>query len=505
MTEPVSPRLRAVLDLGIPTARELAGRHEYDGEVQDLSPGGVKAALDRLGGPTLADPHDEAHLTAFEDTLRLDLGELELHRRNPLLHLDNLDLACYDKPYAPEPERAAARARHLACWPEAVDASIQSLDLVPAPVASSLLDAARGLGAGLDADRSSAEADALAAHQRLVAHLESAATSGPPEFALGGQALAAMLGVAEATSVDLAWLADRADSERERLHAMLAEAVGRIAPGRAVADVVPELLADHPTADAVLDEARALTAEVLAFTRDSGLAPVDDGVCLVELAPESRRWAVAMLSWAAPGEAEGPSYFHVTPPEPEWAPEAQAEWLSLFSRTTLPAIAVHEVAPGHFTHGRALRRVDGEVRRHLHSDSFAEGWAHYVEEVCLEEGFRDGDARFAAGVALEALCRVVRLSCSIGLHTGAMDVEEATACFQRDAHISHAGAASEARRGTFDPRYGQYTWGKLAIRQLRDDAKQQWGSAFTLRRLHDALLALGSPPLGLMGEALRRG
>lgn len=505
MTNTVSQRLRAVLDLGVPTARELAGRHEYDGRVQDLSPAGISAGLAALGGEPLADPHDEAHLCAFEDMLRLDLGELELHRKNPLLHLDNLDLACYDKPYAPEADRAAARQQHIEAWPDAVDASIASLDAVPAPVASSLLDAARGLAAGLSAERGSDEAAALAAHRRLVEHLETAAASGPPEFALGGDALAALLGVPEATTVDLTALADRADAERARLHELLAEAVGRIAPGRSVADVVPELLADHPDADGVLDEARRLTAEVLAFTEASGLAPVDDGQCLVELAPESRRWAVAMMTWTAPGEPDGPSYFHVTPPEPVWPAQMQAEWLSLFSRTTLPAIAVHEVAPGHFTHGRALRRADGQVRRSLHSDAFAEGWAHYVEELCLEEGFRDGDARFAAGVALEALCRVVRLTCSIGLHTGAMDVDEATACFERDAHLSHAGAASEARRGTFDPRYGQYTWGKLAILDLREQARATWGSGFTLRRLHDALLALGSPPLGLMDEALRRG
>ena len=58
---------------------------------------------------------------------------------------------------------------------------------------------------------------------------------------------------------------------------------------------------------------------------------------------------------------------------------------------------MHEVAPGHFAHGRALRHAAGPVRRILHSVSFAEGWAHYVEEVCLEEGFRARDPRFASG------------------------------------------------------------------------------------------------------------
>ncbi|MGR7002659.1 DUF885 family protein [Yinghuangia aomiensis] len=177
----------------------------------------------------------------------------------------------------------------------------------------------------------------------------------------------------------------------------------------------------------------------------------------------------------------------------------------MFSRTTLPAITVHEVAPGHFAHGRALRRAPSDVRRVLHSSSFAEGWAHYIEEVCLEEGFRAGDPRYAIGMCLEALIRVTRLAAAIGLHTGAMDVGEATRRFMADAHLARTAAASEARRGTFDWNYGCYTWGKLALRDLRDEAKAAWGTGFTLERFHTALLDLGSPPVGLVRTAVERG
>jgi uncharacterized protein (DUF885 family) len=119
-----------------------------------------------------------------------------------------------------------------------------------------------------------------------------------------------------------------------------------------------------------------------------------------------------------------------------------------------------------------------------------------VEEVCLDEGFRARDPRFAIGVALEALVRVTRLTCAIGLHTGAMDVAEATRLFTRDAHLAPAGAASEARRGTFDAGYGRYTWGKLEITRARERAERAGG--FTLPGFHAGLLALGAPPLGLL-------
>ena len=54
----------------------------------------------------------------------------------------------------------------------------------------------------------------------------------------------------------------------------------------------------------------------------------------------------------------------------------------------LPAITVHEVTPGHYAHGRMLRRVKGDARRVLSSSAFVEGWAHYAEELFVEEGFR---------------------------------------------------------------------------------------------------------------------
>lgn len=501
----MNPRIRAWCDLYVPTAREYAGLHEYDGRVQDLSADGVRAALAALGGEPLDDPHDEAHLAAFEQSARVWWGEYQAHRRNPLVHAMNLDLACYDRDYAPEPERAAARARHLAAFPDGVDMAVSTLDAVPGPVAEATLGAVQGLAAGLVPGRGDAEDAALAAHARLVAHLRRAASEGDPNTAMGADLLARLLGASEATSVDLTELAAQADSERDRLRAMLEDACARISPGTPVAEVVRDLLADHPSIDGVLTEARALTEEVIAWTREQDLVPYHGGTCLVGPAPESRRWAMAMMAPAAPGEPDGPSWYHVTPPEPDWPAEAQREWLQVFSRTTLPAITVHEVAPGHFSHGVALRHAPTEVRRTLFSESFVEGWAHYVEEVAVEEGFRRDDPRFAVGMAIEALVRVTRLACSIGLHSGTMTVEQATARFVHDAFLAGPAALSEARRGTFDPTYGRYTWGKLAIRAARDRARAAWGGEFSLPRFHRALLDLGAPPLGLLDTAVHSG
>ena len=502
----LSPRLRAICDLRVAEIREYSGRHEYDGKTQDLSPAGVRAGLAALSaakaaGPRFADPYDEAQTTAAEEALQVIFGDLELHRRNPLYHLGDLDLACYDRDYAPQAERDAARAEHLTAWPGAADAAVAALDRVSSPVAQSLLGAVRGLAAGIPADA----AAALAAHARLVAHLEDAAEHGDPDPALGDAALTALMSSADAMPVDLGRLAGQADSERDRLHALLADDCARLVPGKAPLEVARELVRDHPDGAGVIEAARYWTERAIEFTREHDLVPYHDGVCLVGLAPESRRWAMAMMSWAAPGEPEGPSWFHITPPDESWPDSEKEEWLEVFSATTLPGIAVHEVAPGHFSHGRALRHLDSEVRRTLHSEAFLEGWAHYAEEVCIEEGFGAEDPRIRVGTWLEALVRVTRLACAIGVHTAGMTVEDAARRFAADTHLSGQSALSEARRATFDPTYGRYTWGKLEILKLRERARKEWGAGFTLPRFHKAMLELGSPALGLLGTAVDRG
>ena len=489
----------------VPVIRELAGVHEYDGAVMDLSPSGRDAALSRLGpaspGECLADRHDESHLRAAEQAARAE-AEAAVLQWNPLPHIQNLDLSCYDREYAPEPQRRRARAAHLARWPEAVDASLESLQAVPAPVAGALARTVRGLAEGIDGT-TGAGAAALAAHGRLLGRIQDAAASGRPDASLGATALACLLGHPEAMPADLGRLEERADSERDRLRARLNEECERLSPGVPPSRLVPELLRDHPSAGGIYAAARKTIGEATAFVTGNGLLPPLGGACEVGPAPPSRRWAAAMMYWAAPFEDDAPGRYYVSPPDESWDADARHEWLAVFSATMGPAITVHEVTPGHFAHGRMLRQLArGDVRRSLFSAAFVEGWAQYAGELMVEQGFRADDPRFAIGVCLDALVAVTGLAAALGIHQGTMTVADATARFEADAFLPGAAARSEATRATYDPTYGRYTWGKLEIMSLRDEALAAWGTTFSLRRFHEALLALGAPPLGTMGDAL---
>jgi len=507
-SQTLDPRLRAICDLSVPAVRQDAGRHEYDGLVQDLSPTGIEAglrALEAVTADAYRDPYDEALSTAATRALRVRFGELELHRVNPLVHIENLGVTCYVRPYAAEGERRAARLQHLRLWPDAVAGAIESLDRVPALVARGTLPLARQLRSdlvGVDEEVSGPSGQAL---DRLVAHLEGTAIRGDPSAALGTSILGRLLSASESAEVDVEALWREADAERQRMRALLDEACQRIDPTASTAQTVAALQADHPRADGLLAEATELTAEVIAWTVERDLVPYGDGECLVERMPGSLSGPAAMIS-AVPYERDAPASFYVNPPDPAWTEHEQEQWLRVyFSRAFLPAIVVHEVAPGHFSHGRALRRSPGDVRRTLLFDSFAEGWAVYCEELALEEGFRAGDPRFAAGVALSALERAVRMLCVIGLHAGAMAEREVDLKFRQDAFFDGPAARAAVQRCYYVPTWIRYTWGKLAIRDLRARAQAAWGPAFSLQRFHTALLDLGSPPLGLLGTAVERG
>ena len=372
-------------------------------------------------------------------------------------------------------------------------------------MAAALLPAVHGLGEGLDAvavDAPSRDRSRTCL-ARLVARLQHAAAHGSPDASLGSEKLALLLGDPESMAVDLGRLEEVADAERSRLSERLVQDCERYRPGLPPAEVVRELLKDHPDDEGVYAAARDLIEELTTFSSEHDLLPDLGGTCLVGPAPPSRRYAVAMMSWTGAYEDDAPAFFYVNPPDASWDDETKERWRSLFSAATLPAITAHEVTPGHFAHGRMIRlAARGDVRRSLVSLAFVEGWAHYAEELLVEEGFREDDPRFAIGVWVEALVRVTRFAAALGIHRGSMTLLDATERFCEDAFLEEPAAQSEARRATFDPTYGRYTWGKLEIQALRDEAIARWGPRFSLRRFHEAVLELGAPPLGTLGDAL---
>jgi uncharacterized protein (DUF885 family) len=134
--------------------------------------------------------------------------------------------------------------------------------------------------------------------------------------------------------------------------------------------------------------------------------------------------------------------------------------------------------------------------------SNAEGWAHYAEQMMLDEGYENGDPRLRLGQLQDALLRDARYIVGISMHTGKMSFEQAIEFFQKEGYQPQSVAEVETKRGTSDPTYLVYTLGKLEIMKLRGDYQKKVGSDFSLQQFHDMFLKQGFPPIKLVRESL---
>jgi hypothetical protein len=259
--------------------------------------------------------------------------------------------------------------------------------------------------------------------------------------------------------------------------------------------------AEHPPAGKLVSTAQQQIAELEEFITREGIITIPEGAP-VAVAPTPRfyRWTSASMWTPGPFEAKPlRAFYYITDVDPSWSPDRQDEHLRDFSYGALWAISIHEVFPGHFLHYQHLRQIDSKLRKSIlfSSSAFVEGWAHYCEQMMVDEGFRRSDPQMRLGQLAEALIRLCRTIVGIRLHCEDMSVEQAVRFFRDEAFLEEASARREAERGTFDPSYILYSAGKLMLLKLRADYKAKAGAKYVLRSFHDTLLSNGSVPVWL--------
>ena len=513
-----------------PSYAVALGLHEYDGRLPDFSTTSTdrwvrdaEALLARLAQFSSDALPPSRKADAFLLSLLLesplfdlrDVGDLE---RNPMNYLGAVSLTAYlARDYAPVPHRVEAVVRTLREVPRLLgDGRARLRGPLPKP----FIDLSLAIGGGLPSHFAEAEEFAkpvgLSGEVRSAREPAEAAVAefltwlkehhlprAVPEFALGPKLFQKLLYVREGILAPFEEIrrAGRADLERNQHRlSQIAEEAHRS---------VPELLADvsnaHPTAAELIPTAQGYVEEVRRFVEERSLATVPaEARCRVEETPVYGR-ALSTASMNPPGPFDTSSsegIYYVTPVDAKWTERQQEEWLRSLNRSTLRNTTVHEVYPGHYLQFLHFRRSTGSLARKVYlSPSFVEGWAHYTEQLAIEQGIARSDRLGEVAQLLDALLRNTRLLVSVGLHTDGMSLEAATEMFQREAHMERLPAEREAIRGSFNPEYFCYTLGKLAILDARSRllASKFGGS---LRSFHDTLLGLGCPPVGLLDALL---
>ncbi|HVQ27191.1 MAG TPA: DUF885 domain-containing protein, partial [Planctomycetota bacterium] len=211
----------------------------------------------------------------------------------------------------------------------------------------------------------------------------------------------------------------------------------------------------------------------------------------------------AVYQAPAPFDAETAGVLYVTPIDIRRSKDEQAAQLGAHCTPALPILALHEGYPGHHLQLTHANRAGSRLRRIMHSDVLAEGWALYCEELMWEQGYFTADPLTRLFQLRDLLFRACRVVLDAALHSGRMTPAQAVDYLVEQAMLDPTLAASEVSRYCTTPTQPMsYLVGKLQILELRSEAQQKLGARFQLHDFHAALLASGTIPPALVREEL---
>ena len=303
-----------------------------------------------------------------------------------------------------------------------------------------------------------------------------------------------------------------ADMRRNQHH--FAEVAHELEPDKTPREVLEELGTQHPAPDQLLSAFQATFTSLLDFIRTHHIVTIPSDVrpVLEETPPFMRATTQASMDSPGPFETHATtSYFNVTLPDPSMTPAQVEGYMHSFNIGTVISTSVHEAYPGHYVQYLYSLQAPSRVRKILSANTNVEGWAHYTEQMMLDQGYgqpgagakNEREARFLRlGQLQDALLRNARFIVGIQMHTGDMTYDQAVEFFQKEGYQPKETAAVEAKRGAGDPTYLYYTLGKLEIMKLRADLIKKQGPAFSLQKFHDEFLRQGFPPIKIVREAL---
>jgi uncharacterized protein (DUF885 family) len=490
----------------------------------------VEAMAGALRGPAR---HDHRLLDHALRAELLELEEVRSWQRNPMLYNDEIAsgmATLIDREFAPLAERMRSMTARMDAIPAVVAAARANLRDVPELFAETAIRLAQGTASFLRDDVPAALAaqgvaaveasdpglvrDFERAHARAVAEVEGFATwlerellpGARGDFRLGRELFRRKLLYEEHVDLTPEALRDMNEAAIREYHAWVAREAARIDPGKPPAEVMAALASDYPQPDALLDTARQYMTQARQYVIDHHLLTLpSDEVPIVRPTPAYARTGFASMSPPGPFEDRATTaYYNITLVDPAWDAARTHQHLTYFNRPGLLGITVHEAFPGHFVQLLYRSQIPGELRKVIQSGTLVEGWAHYTEQMMVDEGLGQGAPEVRLAQLRRALQRHARWYAGLAVHVFDVPIEEAAARFQEIAYFAAYPALVETERASFNPTYLYYALGRMQILALREEyraRREASGQPFSLQEFHDRFLRLGLPP-ALAREAM---
>jgi len=513
------------------------GIHKYDDQLSDLSEAALKAESAALkdfrarlaaidpATLTLDRALDREQLIHSMDAQVLGIDTIKMWAKDPDTYSGDLTNAAYvimKRNYAPAADRLKAliarekklplaleEARKNLTSPVAIytEIAIEQIDGnisffkndVPAAFAEvtdkALLDEFRQTNGGVMA--------ALGSYKTFLQKelLPKAGAS----FAYGADTYVKTLSAREAVELPLDRLLQIAEADRQKNEDALQATLKQIDATKPADRVMASLQLDHPPASKLLQTTQDTLDSIRQFIIDHHIItiPPSDKATVKETPPFMRSTTSASMDTPGPFEmAKLQAFYNMTLPDPRKPRAEQDDYMRNWYYAMTSNVSVHEVYPGHYVQFLYASTFPSDVRKVFGANTNSEGWAHYCEQMMLDEGFHAGEPKYRLAQLQDALLRDVRFIVGIKMHTQGMTVDEGTKLFETQAYQPHPVAVQEAKRGTSDALYGYYTLGKLMIMKLRDDYKAKMGPQYSLQGFHDAFIKLGPLPLPLIRKAM---
>jgi len=525
-----------------PTTATANGFHEYDGKLEDYSGAAFKARaaglrslgtrLDGLRREKLAfdETIDAAILDGQIKSELQDIEVIESWRRSPKGYIElpggAIDLLI-KRDFAPGPERLRSVISRLQHVPKVMEDLRANMTIPPKEFTQIAIEEGSG-SVGFFRDTLAAWAkDAASGDTALLKEFETAnqgavkayedavkylKTDLLPQskgiYAIGAKNFSAKLLWEEMVDLPIDKVLEIGEANLEKDYNDFVDTARKIAPGKTPAQVMKLISNDHPTAATLISSAKNTIENIRQFIVDKKIITIPSDVrpTIMETPPYARSGSFASMD--TPGAYEKKAkeaFYYITPPEKNWSAKETEEHLRLYNKPVMDIITIHEAYPGHFVQFLYAPKFPTKTRKLLFCSSNAEGWAHYSEQMMLEEGFGGGDPKIRLAQLSEALLRDVRYVVGIKLHTQGMTVEQGQEMFVKKGFQEPKVAYGEARRGAFNPTYLYYTLGKLEILKLREDYKKAKGSAFSLEEFHNNFVKQGGAPIKLIRQILLPG
>src|ERR1017187_4503772 len=525
------------------------GLHEYDGKVTDYSQASLATELARLKSFDLRLAQlniNRLSLQAFYDYRILrsanqreifGFEQMRIYSDNPMTYAGALDVNIYIKRnFAPLEERVHSVVAILNQAPQMMSAARTNLEeSLPRPQGETAIEEAEGsadfLAKDLVAALKEVKNDTLmaefsVANRRAIEEVRGYAAflkeqklpKATAPYALGREKYQKLLEYGEMVTLSPEQLLEIGMRELQRKQQVFAAAAREIDSTRTPMEVFRAIQKDHPTEQSLIaDTGRDLdTIRQYVIGRRIITIPSPVRARVAETPQFMRATSFASMDTPGPFETKATeAYYYVTPVEADWPPQQKEEWLTAFNYYTTDIVSIHEAYPGHYVQFLCLNASPAtKLEKIFSSYAFVEGWAHYAEQMLVDEGFgadpsptptQEGKvkaAKYRLAQTDEALLRICRLCVSIRMHCQGMSVEEATKFFEDNCYYEPKPARQEAIRGAYDPEYLYYTLGKLEILKLREDYRKQEGAKFNLQEFHNEMLRHGAPPIRLLREVM---